>query len=95
MKRLSDAELAAGLVALPEWSQDGGQIVRVYGFETYAHGALFVAAVASIADRMDHHPDLTLTYRRVEMRTSTHDADGITALDLELARRAEFLFAER
>lgn len=93
--RLTDAELASPLAALSGWRREGDQIVRTYEFETYAHGALFVAAVAGIADRMDHHPDLILTYRRVEMRTSTHDAGGLTALDLALAEKAEFVFSGR
>lgn len=90
--RLEDGELARRLSALPEWRRDGGEIVREYKFESYAHGALFAAGVALLADRMDHHPDLLLAYRRVEIRLSTHDAGGITELDLTLAERMETLF---
>jgi 4a-hydroxytetrahydrobiopterin dehydratase len=43
------------------------------------------------AEVMDHHPDVLVTYGRVKVSTSTHDADGLTALDFELARRTDAL----
>ncbi len=90
--RLDEAVLAQSLASLPNWSREGGEIVRRYAFDTYAHGALFSAGVALLADRLDHHPDLLLTYRKVEVRLSTHDAGGLTALDFALARQIETFF---
>ena len=93
MTRLTDAEIAAGL---PEgWTHEGDEIVRTYAFDAYAHGALFTAAVALLADRADHHPDLLLTYRKVTVHLSTHDAGGLTSLDLGLAREIENVFSRR
>lgn len=92
MKPLSDDEIAAGLPG--GWSQEGGEIVRAFAFETYARGALFTGAVALLAEEADHHPESRLTYGRVEVRLSTHEPKGITHKDLSLARRINALIAQ-
>lgn len=93
--RLDDAAVAEALALLPDWIREEGEIVRTYAFDAYAHGALFAAGVALLADRADHHPDLRLTYRKVEVRSSTHDAGGLTTLDFDLAGQIEKLFTSR
>ena len=90
MALLSEDEIAAGLPG--GWSREGDEIVRAFEFESYARGALFTAAVALLAEEADHHPDLLLTYRRVEVRLSSHDAGGVTDRDLRLARKISELF---
>ncbi len=88
---LSTAEIEA---RLPEgWTRRDAEIVRDYAFATYARGVLFATAVALLAEEADHHPDMLLTYRRVEVRLSSHDAGGITARDLALARRIDGVFS--
>ena len=49
----------------------------------------FVNAVAGVAEKAGHHPDISVTYNRVTLGLSTHDAGGITAKDFDLARRIE------
>lgn len=88
-QKLTDSEIESRLAALPEWSVSEGLLTRTYTFEQYAHGILFAAAVGLIADRMDHHPDIVIGYRRVVISTSTHSAGGLTALDFELAGRID------
>lgn len=55
------------------------------------HGVAFAVAVAHLADELDHHPELTLEYPAVRVRIQTHDAGGVSALDLALAERIEHL----
>ena len=60
----------------------------------FAAGLALVAAIGAAAEKMDHHPDLTLRYTAVEVRLSSHDVGGITGRDLRLARRITALAAE-
>lgn len=76
---------------LSGWNEQDGKIQKTFEFSSYWDGVLFATSVARIAEEMDHHPDMMISYQRVTVSVSTHDAEGITALDLELARRAEEL----
>ena len=89
MAALDDAQLRDALADLPEWREEDGRIVRDLDFATYAEGLAFVQGLGVEADRRDHHPDILLTYRRARVALSTHDAGGITAKDLDLARWIE------
>lgn len=85
-RRLTDAEIEAGLSALPEWERRGDAIVRTFTFGSFPDGITWVARVAEVAEAMQHHPDLDIRYTRITATLSTHDAGGLTAQDLELAR---------
>ncbi|MDP2108522.1 MAG: 4a-hydroxytetrahydrobiopterin dehydratase, partial [Rhodocyclaceae bacterium] len=61
---LHDSEIASRLAALEGWSRDAARIVKVYGFANYHETMAFVNAVAWIAHRSDHHPDLEVGYNR-------------------------------
>jgi 4a-hydroxytetrahydrobiopterin dehydratase len=74
---------------LKGWSVRDGLLQKKFSFPTYLAGAQFVAAVADLAERLNHHPELVLGWRSVVFQTRTHSADGLTSLDFELARRAE------
>ena len=84
-EKLSDEQIAEKLAVRDGWNFSGGQIHKVYEFESYATGLSFASAVGFIADAMDHHPDLIITWRKVEVRLSTHDVSGVSELDLQLA----------
>lgn len=89
--RLSAEEISA---QLPDgWTGDTASIEREYKFGTYLQGLDFAVQVAQAAEKADHHPDLLLGYRRVKVTFSTHDAGGVTALDLAGARDANELFS--
>ncbi|MBP9891111.1 MAG: 4a-hydroxytetrahydrobiopterin dehydratase [Planctomycetes bacterium] len=87
--RLPKAEIAAGLKALAGWKLSGGAIAKEFRFADFSQAFGFMARVALAAEKMDHHPDWTNVYNRVEIKLSTHDASGVTALDLELAKKIE------
>lgn len=87
---LSEEELAA---RLPDgWERDGEEIVRVFEFDTYLGGAGFAAGAAGLAEEAWHHPEITIRWREVEVRLTTHDAGGITDADTTLAARLNDMF---
>jgi 4a-hydroxytetrahydrobiopterin dehydratase len=89
--RLTDAELGMHLVALPGWSRAGAAIVKEFRFADYAATIAFVNAVAAIAQREDHHPDLGVHYDRCTVAWSTHSAGGVTLNDVACAAKVESL----
>ncbi len=86
---LGQAEIAAALEALPGWRVVDGALRRSLRFADFRAAFAFMTAVAAEAEALDHHPDWSNSYARVEIGLSTHDSGGITALDLELAGRIE------
>ena len=86
---LTPEELTAALAALPGWELDGEALARRFRFADFAGAFAFMTAVAADAEELDHHPEWTNVYSSVAVRLTTHDACGITALDIELARRID------
>ena len=86
---LTDEEIAEGL---PEgWERDGDEIVRTYEFDVYLDGVGFAAGAGGVAQDAFHHPEITISWREVEVRLTTHDAGGITEKDIDLAERFDDL----
>jgi 4a-hydroxytetrahydrobiopterin dehydratase len=86
---LSDDEIEAGLPE--EWTREGEEIVRTYEFDTYLAGVGFAAGAGGVAQDAFHHPELTIGYKEVEVRLTSHEAGGITQQDLDLAERFDDL----
>ena len=84
---LADDELAGALTDLPGWALLDGRLHRELRFADFSRAFGFMAAVATVAQSMDHHPDWSNSYSTVVVDLVTHDAGGITELDVELARR--------
>jgi 4a-hydroxytetrahydrobiopterin dehydratase len=89
MAKLSDAEITAGLAALPEWARAGDEIVKTFDCETFPGAIAFVVRIGFFAEKADHHPDLDVRWKNVRVALTTHDAGGLTAKDLDLARAIE------
>lgn len=87
--RLADAELHARLPSLTGWTQNANAIEKTFTFGNYYETIAFVNAIAYIAHREDHHPDLGVHYDRCTVTYSTHSAGGITLNDLICAARVE------
>ncbi len=89
--RLTDAERAAALAALPAWTPIEGRdaIRRSLRFSGFGEAFAFMTRVALAAEKMDHHPEWSNVYDRVEIVLSTHDAGGLTSLDVALARHVD------
>ena len=65
---------------------DGKSIHQSFTFKSFAEAWSFMSHVALLAEKMDHHPDWSNVYNKVEISLSTHDAGGVTANDIALAR---------
>ena len=91
--RLADASVNEQVALLPGWSHVADRIAKTYRFAGWKETMAFVNAVAWIAERADHHPDLSVHFNRCVVSYSTHDAGGITQNDLVCAARIERLFA--
>ena len=91
--RLSAAEVTQRLEALPAWEYADNRLSKSFRFANYYETMAFVNAVAYIAHREDHHPDLSVHYNRVIASYSTHDAGGVTLNDCICAAKVEALIA--
>ena len=91
---LSEIGIQSELSALPGWSRRGNALTKTFRFPTFPAGITFVTRVADLAESMDHHPDIDIRHTRLTFTLSTHDAGGITAADLTLAREIERLATE-
>lgn len=89
--RLENAERAAALAALEGWAPTTGRdaIAKKFRFGDFKAAFAFMTEVAEAAEELDHHPEWSNVYNRVEIVLTTHDAGGLTGLDIELARRIE------
>ena len=88
-QRLSKGEIEKRLAGLPDWSCVDGKLHREFRFRNFNEAFGFMARVALHAEVLNHHPEWSNVYGRVRVDLTTHDAGGITARDLELARRME------
>lgn len=94
---LTPTEIVTRLAAHAGWklSGDGADVAieKAYDFADYYETMAFVNALAFVAHRLDHHPDLSVHYRRCVVRFHTHDVQGLTDLDFQCAARADALLA--
>ena len=88
-EKLTSQQVNERLVALKEWNTAQGKLHREYKFSDFAQAFAFMAHAATVAEKMDHHPEWFNVYNRVTVDLSTHDAGGITVLDFELAEKME------
>jgi 4a-hydroxytetrahydrobiopterin dehydratase len=91
---LTDAQLAAGLQRLPGGRRQGDAIHRSLTLADFAAAMAFVNSVAGLAEAEDHHPDIRISWNRVELELSTHSAGGITQRDLDLAAGIDALLSD-
>jgi 4a-hydroxytetrahydrobiopterin dehydratase len=91
--RLGDDAVNAHLAALAGWSLTGRRIEKTFRFANYHETMAFVNAVADVAHREDHHPDLAVGYDRCVVAYTTHDAGGVTLNDCICAAKVERLTA--
>ncbi len=85
--KLSGAARSGALARLKGWTDVKGRdaITKKFVFADFNQAFGFMARVALIAEKLDHHPEWSNVYKTVEVTLSTHDADGLTELDVKLA----------
>lgn len=84
-KLLTPDEIAGKLGRIQGWSAEGKTLKRRLEFKDFAAALAFVNKVGVIAERLDHHPDITFGWGYAEIATTTHDRGGITDFDIALA----------
>jgi 4a-hydroxytetrahydrobiopterin dehydratase len=93
--KLTPAERSDLLPTLPDWTADEARdgIRRKFVFADFVEAFGFMARVAILAEKADHHPEWSNIYNRVDILLTTHDADGLSMRDIELARAIDTLAA--
>ena len=98
-EKLAEDAIESALAALnaegSDWENQGDRIARRFSFPDFVSAFGFMAEVALVAERMNHHPEWFNVYGTVKVELSTHDAGGLTELDFELARAMNEAAARR
>ena len=85
--RLSNDDVQNALTGLDGWSLENGKLHREFKFQDFNEAFGFMTRVALIAESMEHHPEWFNVWNGVVVDLSTHDAGGVTSLDVQLARK--------
>jgi 4a-hydroxytetrahydrobiopterin dehydratase len=93
INKLPAAEIHHKLAALPGWSLNSDKLYRRFVFVDFVDAFGFMSRVALLAEAVNHHPEWSNVYNRVEIHLTTHDAGGITERDFDLAQRISRLLA--
>lgn len=88
--RLNDAEIERELSTVA-WTRDGDRITKTLRLADFRAAMAFVNRVAGVAEELNHHPDISVSWNRVELAVTTHDSGGLTARDFDLARAVDGL----
>ncbi len=87
--RATEAEIQTALAELRSWTVASGKLHREYQFRDFVQAFGFMAQAALLAERAAHHPEWFNVYNKVVVDLTTHEAQGITQKDLDLAREME------
>lgn len=91
-RKLNYTEIADALDELPGWEVEEGKLSKAYQFGSFAEALGWMVSAGVYADKIDHHPEWSNVYNRVQVRLITHDLGNvITTLDVALARQMELL----
>jgi 4a-hydroxytetrahydrobiopterin dehydratase len=86
MRKLTTIEIRAARKTVPGWSKKGAAIARTFVFKDFPTAIKFVNAVAGLAEKAWHHPDIDVRWNQVTLTLTTHDAGGLTRKDFKLAK---------
>ena len=89
--KLDDAQIQEKLKDAQGWKLEGGQLCKTFQFSDYMDGIDFATKVGKVAEDLNHHPDILITWRKVRVAVNTHDVQGISPYDFELARLVDFV----
>lgn len=87
--RFSDAQLKDVMAELPGWVVQDEKLYRQFKFPDFVAAFGFMSQVALLAEKMDHHPDWSNSYNRVDISLTTHDLGGISMRDITLAKQID------
>jgi 4a-hydroxytetrahydrobiopterin dehydratase len=97
MKKLDPAARATALKDLPKWHDASGRdaITRKFEFKDFNEAFAFMTRAALLAEKMDHHPEWSNVYNKLEVTLATHDAGGVTDNDIAMAKAMEGYASKR
>lgn len=91
---LSESEVASRLKRLKGWEREGDFITKSFKFKEFMDGISFVVAIAKIAEKEEHHPDINVRYTTIKLSVQTHSEGGVTGWDIGLAEKIEDFLAK-
>lgn len=93
IRKLTDAEHAAALAALSDWTHEPERdaLTRQFEFADFSAAFAFMTRVALLAEKADHHPEWSNVYNRVDILLTTHDAAGLSQRDVDMATAIDAL----
>jgi 4a-hydroxytetrahydrobiopterin dehydratase len=95
VKAFSGPEVVEALRRTPEWRvKDNHDISRQFSFPDFKSALDFVNQVGAAAEALDHHPEILLTWGKVQVTVWTHSVDGLSSLDFELAGQIDSIFEQ-
>ncbi len=83
----NNAELEQALKHLPYWTRSGSAIERTFQFDDFSNAMKFVNHIAALAEELNHHPDIHISFNKVKLVLTSHDSGGVTQRDVNLATR--------
>lgn len=93
MKAFTNNEVAGFLKDnLQEWTFENNSITRNFKFKTFIEAFSFLTAIALVAEKLNHHPDWSNSYNKVNIALTNHEAKGVTQLDFDLANKIDRIF---
>jgi 4a-hydroxytetrahydrobiopterin dehydratase len=91
MAKLTQAQIKSALTSVRQWKKKRSTIVRTFQFKDFPAAIRFVNAVARLAEKAWHHPDIDIRWNKVTLALTTHDAGGLTRKDFQLAKKFDRL----
>jgi 4a-hydroxytetrahydrobiopterin dehydratase len=89
MDKLTQEDIDARLEDFGNWSHSSGTLQRTLNFDDFLGSMAFANKVADLAEAHQHHPDIMIRYNKVTLTLTTHDANGVTEKDFDLAKAIE------
>lgn len=84
---LTQAQIEQKIQTIPQWQQEQQTITRTFEFKNFVEAIAFVDQLVEPAEAAGHHPDLAISYNKVTVSLTTHDAGGLTQMDFDLAQQ--------
>ena len=91
MSKLNASQIKTALKTVPDWRKKRLTITRTFQFKDFPMAIKFVSAVAKLAEKAWHHPDIDIRWNKVTLILTTHDAGGLTEKDFKLAKQFDRL----
>ncbi|MGK7925411.1 MAG: 4a-hydroxytetrahydrobiopterin dehydratase [Spirulina sp.] len=92
--KLEEAEIVTQLDSIPKWTREGQSLRREFVFGDFPEAIAFVQSLIEPAEDAGHHPDIIISYNKVTLVLTTHDAGGLTQLDFDVAQIIDRLFSD-